>query len=127
MAQTHLEEFFNNAQFEDLNQVDLCLLMIYCFEDRLLEIGEVTSAIAMKWIKDSKITDDVSIPNLITLAKIRLGFQTFAHMICQCLEVGSTKETWIGNVHTIFLAEGSFEIKVEVVVVVVFHFPYYFD
>ena len=97
MAQTHLEEFFNNAQFEDLNQVDLCLLMIYCFEDRLLEIGEVTSAIAMKWIKDNKITDDVSIPNLITLAKIRLGFQTFAHMICQCLEVGSTKETWIGK------------------------------
>ena len=116
MAQTHLEEFFNNAQFEDLNQVDLCLLMIYCFEDRLLEIGEVTSAIAMKWIKDSKITDDVSIPNLITLAKIRLGFKTFAQEIRQCLEVGSTKETWIGNVHTIFLAEGSFEIKVVVVV-----------
>ena len=98
MAQTHLEEFFNNAQFEELNQVDLCLLMIYCFEYRLLQIGEVTSSIAMKWIKDNKITDDVSIPNLITLAKIRLGFQTFAQLICQCLEVGSTKETWIGNI-----------------------------
>ena len=89
-AQVHLEKFFNNAKFDDLSEIDLCLLMIYCFEDNLLtkEKGQIMMADAMKWIRDANLENlqDLSIPNLIQLAKLRLAFEAIAKYVCECLD-----------------------------------------
>ena len=43
---------------------------------------------AMKWIRDTNLENlqDLSIPNLIQLAKLRLAFEAIAKYVCECLD-----------------------------------------
>ena len=80
-AQDHLEEFFHNhAQYDESNHVDLCILMIYCFEDQILtqKRGDVPLPEAFKWICEcnTNMNKDLSIQTLLNMTKLRLGLQS---------------------------------------------------
>ena len=102
-AQEHLEEFFHHAQYDELNHVDLCILMIYCFEDRILtqQRGDVPLPVAFKWIVEccNNMRNDLSIQTLLTMTKLRLGLQSIAKRLVRCLNTdGINEEQWCNQV-----------------------------
>jgi hypothetical protein len=83
LAQDYLEYFIMDAKnLEGHSEVELCLLVLFCFEDRLLMNLKASNRknMSTKWLKDyarqPKILNDVSVSSLLGLAKLRLALRT---------------------------------------------------
>jgi hypothetical protein len=83
LAQNYLEHFIKDAKnLQGHSEVELCLLVLFCFEDRLLMNFKASNMknMSTKWLKGyankPRIMNDVSVSSLLCLAKLRLALRT---------------------------------------------------
>ena len=135
-AKDHLETFFYNAQtfHKGKSDVDLCLLMLYCFEDHLL-IKKGSEAFALNWIEEfsgyaqwcstscylclskfdvfrqSHVLEEVSVANLILASKLRLALHFVGLELGKILGRNGKIQPWMGMVRKALLKDKSESLK----------------
>ena len=102
-AKEDLKTFFKESRFSGALSTELCLLMVFCFEDRLkVQIGN-DKIIALEWLKEfldqPSLLNEISVESLFLISKLRLalGASYFGQDIGALLkdDLNPKMEPWI--------------------------------
>ena len=86
----HLNIFFHEAQFNGKVEVELCLLMINCFEDQLKIRSRSDQNVELRWIReyvnDPGKLNGISVQSLYLMSKLRLALEYFGREIADIIK-----------------------------------------